>query len=243
MSQPAKEWAAKAVQSQKDMGRAKEDHCHFLRDPGRPIFVDDDLVMAPADGIVYYQSYVTDMKESVLEVKGKHFTLPELMADEHWQMPSLVIGTFLTEYDVHIMRMPTAGVVSYWPVDPIGTTNLPMLAQQTDLLKGLVSPSAVDYIRQNERVIFEVNVPFYSYKYYIVAIADADVDQILPFSLKHDKHYSQGQRLAVVRWGSQVDLVMPVTKKFNIELMIEDMTHVEGCQDALLRIHSKGRDV
>jgi phosphatidylserine decarboxylase len=243
MSEDIKAWSARVKKTATGMGREKEDHEWFFRDPGRPMFADNTLFMSPADGIIMYQTKVADMKKPVLEVKGKMFTLPELMDDTEFDKPSLVIGIFMTEFCVHVNRMPTAGVLRYELHDTLGTTNLPMLQTQKGLLRGIIPDTAVDYIMQNERMVNRVYNSFLDYSYYMVQIADDDVDVIMPFSTVQNRVYGQCQRFSLVRWGSQVDLVLPLTDKFKMNLRQKELVHVEAGTDPLIELTYETRKI
>jgi phosphatidylserine decarboxylase len=211
---------------------------YFFRDPVRPQFVEQDTIFCPADGILIGQKIVVKMDDPVLDIKGSMVTLPELMGDEDYDKPSLVINVFMTSYDVHMLRMPTHGVVRYRQMDAIGTRNLPMLNAEKSLLKDLLDPTIPDYMRQNERMHFRIYVPSMGYKYYMIAIADDDVDLVLPMSVAQDKFYTQTQRLAVVRYGSQTALVLPLDHRYAFTLRQKqgELCHLEAGQDILVDV-------
>jgi phosphatidylserine decarboxylase len=72
--------------------------------------------------------------------------------------------------------------------------------------------------------------------YYILQIADYDVDSITPFDLSAQKPYSQNERFSQIRYGSQVDLIVPLGGQFDFEFVWKVGTHVEAGVDPLLRI-------
>ena len=241
--QDLKSWAVEARNVDKYMERSMIDHEYFFRDPARPMFVDDNVFFSPADGIILYQQFVKDMKKPLLNIKGKDFTLPQVMHDDEFNKPSLVISVFMTAYDVHINRLPTSGLIRYRETDPITTMNMPMLATEKGLLDGIIPESTITYEQQNERMVNRVYAHFLNYEYYLVQIADKDVDRIMPFSVKQNKWYLQGERFSLVRWGSEVTMVLPLTDSMDFELLLPDMVHVEAGQDALVRIIDKERNV
>ena len=49
------------------------------------------------------------------------------MSDDEYDKPSLVIGIFMSFYDVHINRIPYGGILKYKSLEPIESTNKPML--------------------------------------------------------------------------------------------------------------------
>jgi len=98
-------------------------------------------------------------------------------------------------------------------------------------------------MRQNERVHFRIHNSAINYTYYMIAIADADVDLILPFTLHQDKFFTQTQRLGVVRFGSQTSLVLPIDGRFDMYLRNPDMCHVEASIDPLVDIIDRVKQI
>ena len=70
----------------------------FFRDPQRLVPAEDNLLVAPADGVI------TD--------------IVEVDEDEYLKGPALRIGIFLSVFDVHINRSPCGGVVEYVKAHP-----------------------------------------------------------------------------------------------------------------------------
>jgi len=46
----------------------------FFRDPFRPVKLNPNVFLSPADGIVLYAHEKVDPDESIIEIKGKSFT-------------------------------------------------------------------------------------------------------------------------------------------------------------------------
>jgi len=72
--------------------------------------------------------------------------------------------------------------------------------------------------------------------YYILQIADYDVDCVIPFELKQNQPFDQGERFSQIRYGSQVDLVIPLSPRFQFTPTQSEHMHVEGGVDTLVRI-------
>jgi phosphatidylserine decarboxylase len=75
--------------------------------------------------------------------------------------------------------------------------------------------------------------------YYILQIADYDVGCITPFNLKQNQAVGQGERFSMVRYGSQVDLIVPLSNRWSYELLQKTGCHVEAGLDPLIRIKAK----
>ena len=76
-------------------------------------------------------------------------------------------------------------------------------------------------------------VPTYDYTYYIVQVADYDVNTILPFATEQNRMMLQGDRFSFIRWGSQCDLILPLRKDLNIQPLIGPDYHVEAGVDKI----------
>jgi len=64
---------------------------------------------------------VVKPEEPIVKIKGKAYTLRDAMRDPEYKEPSLVIGIFMTFFDVHVNRIPYPGQLSYKELDPIDT--------------------------------------------------------------------------------------------------------------------------
>ena len=212
---------------------------YFFRDPPRPTYSDLSFFFAPADGVVLYQREV-DPDEQILDIKGRSYSLRDSMRDAYYDRRSLVVGIFMTFYDVHVNRVPYPGRLSYKKLDAIHTLNRPMLAVEAALLADLRIPLAeAEYLRDNQRVLNRVWSDSLGDAYYVLQIADYDVDSITPFELGQNEPVGQGQRFSQIRYGSQVDLVIPLSERFAFEPVQETGVHVQGGIDPVVRVRPK----
>ena len=213
--------------------------CHFFRDPSRPTFSDLRYFFAPADGIILYQRMV-EPDECIVDIKGKPYSLREAMRDPAYSKPSLVIGIFMTFFDVHVNRVPFAGRLSYKELDPIDTYNHPMLEVEREVLDELrVATESLEYLRHNQRVVNRISSVEFGDTYYLLQIADYDVDCITPFELKQNQPYAQGQRFSQIRYGSQVDLIVPRTSRFDLLTVQSTGDHIEAGTDPLIEVRER----
>jgi phosphatidylserine decarboxylase len=193
----------------------------FFRDPTRPMFSNTSYFYSPADGIVLYQKTVSP-DEAIVDIKGKSYSLHDAMRDETYDKVSLVIGIFMTFYDVHVNRIPYPGRLSYKELDPIDTYNYPMLDVEKNLIDDIrINTNEFEYLHNNQRVLNRVFAPDLKQHYYILQVADYDVDSITPFNLKQNQPCSQNERFSQIRYGSQVDLIVPVSDRFQFVPIIE----------------------
>jgi len=208
----------------------------FFRDPNRPIFHNDSYFYSPADGIVLY-TYLGKVKTKLFDIKGKPFTIKDLIGQE-LDGKFIVVGIFMTAEDCHINRMPYSGFLKYWQLPPIKTKNLPMLHEEEDLLKGILKHNDMEYLFYNERVINKIRTKL-GFDYWVVQIADFDVDTITPFFLKQNQFVQQNERFSMIRFGSQLDIVLPVLPKFKYSFLVKPLVHVLAGIDPLVEIRRK----
>ena len=209
---------------------------HFFRDPVRPSYTHADYFFAPADGVLLYQEEVGPA-DAIVNVKGKPYSLREALRDPTYDRPSLVIGIFMTFFDVHINRVPYPGRLSYRQLEPIDTLNHPMLEVESRILEDLrVAPSRAEDLRHNQRMVNRIQTTTFADPYYVRQIADYDVDSITPFELKQNQPCFQGQRFSQIRYGSQVDLIIPLSESHELVTTQTVQCHVEAGVDALVAI-------
>lgn len=234
MAQTLERWLETIVNVQKETGAANIGNFYFHRDPFRPIFRDKKAFYSPADGTILYQKDV-EPDDAIVEIKGRNFTTKELLGDEYFDQRAYVVGVFMTFYDCHVNRIPYDGIIRWKKLEPISTSNYPMMAIETGLLDALnVNPDDLDYLFWNERTVNEVYIPHLNYHYYVVQIADIEVDVISHF-VEQEEFVPQNYRFGEIRYGSQVDLVLPYPMPFEIEQVFEDHVHVEAGVDKLIK--------
>jgi phosphatidylserine decarboxylase len=209
--------------------------------PSRPAYSDTSYFFSPADGIILYQKTVAP-DEAILDIKGKSYCLRDAMRDDGYDRISLVIGIFMTFFDVHVNRIPFPGRLSYKPLDPIDTYNRPMLEVERALLDELrVDLSEAAYLHCNQRVLNRLESIQLGQAYYILQVADYDVDSITPFELKQNQPCLQGHRFSQIRYGSQVDLVIPLSPAYEFLTIQPTGVHVEAGLDPLVAIRARPR--
>lgn len=209
---------------------------HFFRDPTRPGYTDPGYFFSPADGVVLYQKTVKPDDEFI-DIKGAGYALRDALRDPYYDKPSLVIGIFMTFFDVHVNRIPFSGTLSYRLAEPIDTFNHPMLDVEKDLCEALrIDLNKATYLHSNQRMINRVDAPTLGQEYYILQIADYDVDCITPFDVRQNQPQQQGSRFSQIRYGSQVELIIPLSERHDFVPMQPTSCHVQAGIDPLVRI-------
>lgn len=239
MAQTVSAWMRSSVASARRQPLRWLSERYFFRDPVRPTVADSDYFFAPADGILLYQREV-EPDTPIVEVKGRNYTLRDALRMPSLTGRALVIGIFMTSYDVHVNRVPYSGFLSYRELPPIGSSNRPMLAVEEALLRGHATPCAdADYLFRNQRMLNSIRIPRLGLTCHVLQVADYDVETILPYRLAQHQPVFQNQRFSQIRFGSQVDLIIPCRPDVELEPLLADGLHVEAGLDALVRIHRR----
>jgi phosphatidylserine decarboxylase len=175
----------------------------FYRNPERTVPQRDDAVISPADGTVIY---IRESKDGVLPVSTKHghdYKLEELTKTPFYTDDVLIIGISMSFLDVHVNRAPIAGRVIL----------------QKHFAGHFNSLRLTEAEFENERAttVFERD----GFQVAAVQIASRLVRQIVSF-VKEDQVLSLGQRYGMIRFGSQVDLVLPARADVKISVQPGD---------------------
>ncbi|MEU0517578.1 phosphatidylserine decarboxylase [Streptosporangium sp. NPDC006007] len=233
------EWIESEVRPVYDKPLSWLSETYFFRDPGRPCHADPAYFFSPADGVILYQERAHP-RDGLFDIKGRGYSLCDALGDPSYDKPSLVIGIFMTFFDVHVNRVPYSGRLSYRRLEPLATHNHPMLEMEENLLRDLrIDLWSAEYLRHNQRMVNHVYVSELGQEYYILQVADYDVDKITPFELRQNWPARQGARFSQIRYGSQVDLIIPLSDRFEFEPTQPVGHHVQAAVDTLVRISDK----
>lgn len=172
----------------------------FYRDPERTSPPRDDIIVSPADGEVVY---VRASKDGMLPVATKHgrdyelieLTKTPLDADE-----AIVVGIAMSFLDVHVNRSPIAGKVRLRKHFPglFGSLGQPGMVFENERATTLIESKDMEIA--------------------VVQIASRLVRQIAAY-VGVDEEVSLGQRIGVIRLGSQVDVVLP--RRDDLEILVK----------------------
>ena len=236
VAKPLRMWIEDEVKPVRGESLTWLSHHWFFRDPPRPSFSDLGFFFSPADGVLLYQEEV-EPDEPILDLKGATYSLRQAMRNPRYDKRSLVVGVFMTFYDVHVNRLPYPGRLSYRLLDPIDTHNRPMLDLENGILEDLRLPEREPaYLHSNQRVLNRVYAPALDLEYFVLQIADYDVDAITPFELRQNQLCEQGERFSQIRFGSQVDLIIPCSDAHELVPVQETGCHVEAGLDPLVAV-------
>jgi phosphatidylserine decarboxylase len=173
----------------------------FWRNPVRQAPAGEGVLSA-ADGTVVYVRTVAPGDDVVSIKQGLAAKLIDLLKEDAAQ-PKLVIGVFMSPFDVHYNRAPVSGKVEFVRHYPGQGRNLHMGPMHWRILlrrPPYYRDSA--HIVQNERTVTKIA------GCYIVQIAAKTVAGIDSY-LKAGDSAERGAIFGMIRIGSQVDVVLP----------------------------------
>lgn len=175
----------------------------FYRDPERRAPEGADVVVSPADGEIIY---VRPSKDGALPVATKgarQYTLEELTRTRLQSMNSIVVGISLSFLDVHVNRAPIGGLVTV----------------QRHHRGGFKSLRRPESVFENERATTVVERG--GLEIAVVLIASRLVRRISSY-VEEGQLVACGQRIGAIRFGSQVDLVLPAEKGLTLHVQTGD---------------------
>ncbi len=183
----------------------------FFRDPERAIVQTQDTVLSPADGTI---RYIHEIKkgEMPISIKKKNFIkLVEILGTDIIDQGAYLIGIEMSILDVHVTRSPISGKMVY----------------QNHIRGTFKSLRKQESLLDNERVIAVIDSG--EYKIAVVQIASRLVRRIVSYKHEGDT-LEAGQRMGMITFGSQVDVVVP---NFNsVDISVKKGEHVTaGCTE------------
>ena len=166
--------------------------------------------MSPADGTVVYVRDVDPGEDVVVIKQGLAAKVVDILREDVTE-PKLVIGIFMSPFDVHFNRAPLGGSIVFVRRHPARAGNAYMGAMHWRTLRKR-EPYYADsiHIVQNERLVTLIAGDYRGelLPTYVVQIGARTVNGI-------DSYYGTGERVArgaifgMIRIGSQVDLIVP----------------------------------
>jgi phosphatidylserine decarboxylase len=171
----------------------------FFRDPERIPPDIEKAILSPADGRIIYVKTIQNGEVPFLEKNGRKFALTDFVQADIFPLGVQIVSIAMNFLDVHVNRAPIGGKIC-------------LLKR----IKGLfISLKKKEAIIQNERVFTVIENKYL--KVGIVQIASRIVRKIVPY-LKEGNEVRCGQRIGMIRFGSQVDLILPNMPSLNIEV-------------------------
>lgn len=181
----------------------------FFRNPARSPPVEQGL-LSPADGTVVYVKRVAPGEDVVVIKQGVSATVRDILREDATR-PKIVIGVFMSPFDVHYNRAPLDAAVTFVRRHRARGGNVNMGPMHWRALLG-VEPryEGSMHIVQNERTVTAFDgeyrgEPLRCYVVQIGALTVNGIDSYVP----PGGRVARGQTFGMIRIGSQVDLVLP----------------------------------
>jgi phosphatidylserine decarboxylase len=175
----------------------------FFRDPERHPPADSGVIVSPADGTVIYVKEIERGNFPFAVKNNNPIPLAEFSRENLIPDRGIQIGIAMNYLNVHVNRSPIAGVVKML---------LPIHGK-------FLSLKHIHALLENERtlMVFEnVNL-----KVGIVQIASRLVRRIVPY-VQEGQTVAQGQRIGMIKFGSQVDLLIPYRADLKVQVHVGD---------------------
>lgn len=165
----------------------------FFRDPDRIPPKVDNAILSPADGKVIYIKEIIN-GEFPVAVKGKNkIPLSDFTSVDFIPNKGIQIGIAMSFLHVHVNRSPIEGEV-------VKIKRVPGLFNSLKHINSLL---------ENERVFMQINSSKINLG--IVQIASRLVRRIDSYKKENDK-VALGERIGIIKFGSQVDLLIDKEK-------------------------------
>ena len=176
----------------------------FWRTPVRKSNAPANSILSPADGNIIYIETISS-GEIPVSVKGKlPARLSELSKTDLLDQAGWLIGTNMTPFDVHKNCAPVNGVIAFSKHTP-------------GSFLSLKDPQS---IVRNERHSYVIDQS--GEKFGVVQIASRLVRRIDSY-VKAGQEVRRGQWIGMIRFGSQVDLIVP--RHYRIEVRVGDQVY------------------
>ena len=138
--------------------------------------------------------------------------------------------------DVHINRVPASCYyIDRRETNKIETHGISMIMEENDLLQECeCHTDDLEYMVTNEKQTSLFYCPDIRSRFYLTQIGDKDIDVIVNWG--KGTFLQQGDRFGQIRYGSQVDMTLPLKKGLKYEILVKPLDHVEAGLDPILRI-------
>jgi phosphatidylserine decarboxylase len=162
----------------------------FFRDPEREPPPIENAIVSPADGKILYIKKTEDGQVPLSEKHGRKYSLSEFIQSDILPASGTLIGISMNFLDVHVNRAPVKGKITC--IKHIRGIFLSLRRQEALL--------------ENERQVTVIENE--NFRIGVVQIASRLVRNIVTY-VKKDQEVQKGQRIGMIRFGSQVDLYIP----------------------------------
>lgn len=130
---------------------------------------------------------------------GRVVTIKEVLENEFLKQTAIQISIFMSPIDVHVNRFPISGIVTYFKYIP------------GDYIVAFDEKSS----ERNERT--HIGVEDNGYKVFLKQIAGVIARRIVS-DIKVGQCVNRGERFGMIKFGSRVDVLLPVGTEINVKL-------------------------
>lgn len=171
----------------------------FFRTPSRKVSPDVNSIASPADGNIIYIRRIEYGQVPISVKNGLDATLSEFSGTGLLDYPCWLIGINMTPFDVHKNAAPYDGTV----------------VMNKHIEGEFLSLKAPDALQRNERnsIILDSSKG----RIGIVQTASKRVRRIVTY-VKEGEHVNKGEWFGMIKFGSQVDLIIPADCKIRVQL-------------------------
>ena len=183
-------------------------HVWFFRNPPRRVPPGQHIV-SPADGTVVYVERVAANAPVISIKKKRSLSIADIVREDLNEM-KVLIGVFMSPFDVHYNRAPLSGQVEFIHHHPAVLKNHHMGSMHwRSILRRHPIYEHSSHLIQNERTVTQISGLFKGYPLscYVVQIAGGSVRGIESW-VETGHRVEQGQVFGMIRVGSQVDVVL-----------------------------------
>jgi len=171
----------------------------FFRDPERIPVEDRNAILSPADGKVIYVKRIEKGTIPYSEKRERKFSLKDFTQSDVLPSNGYLIGIAMNFLNVHVNRSPIDGKV--------------FLIRH--IRGGFASLKRKEAVTQNERALTVIDNG--RFKIGVIQIASRLVRAIVLY-LQEGNEIRRGQRMGMIRFGSQVDLILPSLPSLYVEV-------------------------
>lgn len=179
----------------------------FYRDPDRIICPNEKVIYSPADGRILYIKRIKEGNSILSEKKNSVYKIEDFTHTKYLNNSAYHIGIGMSFIDVHVNRSPISGKVKI--INHI-KGSFKSLKHQKSIL-------------ENERTVMVIEGK--NINIGLVQIASRLVRMIVLF-VKPDQWIEAGSRIGKIRFGSQVDLILPQSD--SIKILVKENDYVKA---------------
>ena len=184
----------------------------FYRDPNRVSPNSENAILAPTDGRIGYIKKIKSGEINFSEKKGKKINLTDILQNKAFDKTQdyYLIGILMSFFNVHFQRAPIAGTV----YDQKYIEGKFLDIRFSKKILEFEGERNVTYIKAANGNFFAV----------VMQIASNSVRRIVSY-VKPNDNITRGQKIGLIRFGSQVDLIIPAK---NVKLLVREKSSVKA---------------